>query len=161
MVPDDRVLLSQDGHVWLFYATLSDGSQEGPDLLLCSASHYAEKRIHSGVEEGSINLKRIGAIFAALVVVFALYPGKAQQEIKIPRVELILNGGQSPSFEALREGLVQLGYVEGHNIFIEARFAEGQLDRVPEFAAELVRLNVDVIATLGAVGASSLTKQNA
>jgi putative ABC transport system substrate-binding protein len=51
--------------------------------------------------------------------------------------------------EALRRGLGELGYVEGKNIVIEWRYAEGKLDRVNEFAGELVRLNVDVIVTAG------------
>src|SRR5947209_12122882 len=107
----------------------------------------------------SMNLKSIWLpIFVALAFVFALHQAKAQQGTKIPRVGVISNGGPSPTFEALRKGLGRLNYVEGRNIEIEARFAEGQLDRVPEFAAELVRLNVDVIATLGAVGARAAQK---
>ena len=49
--------------------------------------------------------------------------------------------------DAFREGLRDLGYVEGSNIAIEFRFAQGQYDRLPELAAELVRLKVDVIVT--------------
>jgi putative ABC transport system substrate-binding protein len=49
--------------------------------------------------------------------------------------------------EAFRQGLRELGYVEGKNIFIEWRFAEGKLERLNEFAAEFVRLKVDVIVT--------------
>ncbi len=52
--------------------------------------------------------------------------------------------------EAFREGLRELGYVEGKNIVIEWRTAEGQSDRLPSLAAELVRLNVAVIVTAGA-----------
>src|SRR5262245_33547577 len=51
--------------------------------------------------------------------------------------------------EALRAGLRDLGYVEGHNLVIEARWAEGAFDRLPALAAELVRLNVDVLLTAG------------
>ena len=51
--------------------------------------------------------------------------------------------------EAFREGLRELGYVEEKNIFIEYRYAEGKLDRLPALAAELVRLKVDVIVTAG------------
>ena len=49
--------------------------------------------------------------------------------------------------EAFRQGLRELGYVEGQNIAIEYRFAEGQPERLPALAAELVRLKVDVIVT--------------
>jgi putative tryptophan/tyrosine transport system substrate-binding protein len=58
-----------------------------------------------------------------------------------------------PRLDAFRAGLRDLGYVEGRNIAIEYRFAEGQYDRLPALAAELVRLNVDVLVTHSAVGA--------
>jgi putative ABC transport system substrate-binding protein len=54
-----------------------------------------------------------------------------------------------PNLEALRAGLRELGYVEGRNITIEARWAEGRSERLPQLAAELVRLPVDVICTAG------------
>ena len=57
----------------------------------------------------------------------------------------------SARIEAFRQGLRELGYVEGKNIVIEWRYAEGKLDRVPALAAELVRLKVDVIVTGGPV----------
>ena len=54
--------------------------------------------------------------------------------------------------EAFRQGLRELGYVEGKNIVIEWRYAEGKLDRLPALAAELVGLKVDVIVTGGSGG---------
>src|SRR3954464_15606707 len=74
------------------------------------------------------------------------------QEAKIPRVGLLVLGGPAPTIDAFRRGLGELGYVQGRNIVIEPRFAEGQLDRVPDFVAELVRLDVDVMVAFGAVG---------
>jgi ABC-type uncharacterized transport system substrate-binding protein len=76
----------------------------------------------------------------------------AQQLTKIPRIGFL--SGQSLSTistrtEAFRQGLRELGYVEGKNIVIEWRLAEGKLDRLPALAAELVRLEVDVIVTGG------------
>ena len=59
--------------------------------------------------------------------------------------------GNNPSLQALREGLADLGYVDGRNIVVEARGPEGRLERLPELAAELVGLDVDVIVTLGGV----------
>ena len=56
----------------------------------------------------------------------------------------------SARIEAFRQGLRELGYVEGKNIVIEWRYAEGKLDRLPALAAELVRLKVDIIVSGGA-----------
>src|SRR3989454_11963242 len=55
-----------------------------------------------------------------------------------------------PSLEAFRQGLREFGYVEGQNIVIEYRYAEGRDDRLADLAAELVRLKVDVIVAGGA-----------
>jgi putative ABC transport system substrate-binding protein len=60
--------------------------------------------------------------------------------------------GSSRSVEALRTGLHDLGYVEGRNIVIDFRWAEGKYDRLSELVAELIRLNVDVIVTHGTPG---------
>src|SRR5262249_59270514 len=57
--------------------------------------------------------------------------------------------GPSPELEAFRQGLRELGYIEGQNISIEYRFASGQVGRLPELAAELVRLKLDVIVAPG------------
>ncbi len=76
----------------------------------------------------------------------------AQQPTKIPRIGYL--GATSPAataarIDAFKQGLRELGYVEGKTIFIDYRWAEGKLDRIPGLAAELVRLNVDVIVTAG------------
>jgi putative ABC transport system substrate-binding protein len=81
-----------------------------------------------------------------------------QQQAKLPRVGVIANGSPDTLFEAVRQSFAQHGYVEGRNIVIEARFAHGHLDRVPELVAELIGLNVDVIVSLGAVGAQAARK---
>src|SRR6266545_4991554 len=77
---------------------------------------------------------------------------QAQQPTKIPRIGFL--SASSPAalssrIEAFRQGLRELGYVEGKNIVIEWRSAEGKLDRLPALAAELVRLKVDIIVTAG------------
>ena len=77
---------------------------------------------------------------------------EAQQPNKIPRLGYLAAStpsANSTRVDAFRQGLRELGYVEGKNIVIEFRFAEGKLDRVPALAAELVRLKVDVIVTAG------------
>jgi len=79
----------------------------------------------------------------------------AQQAPKVSRIGFltaISAASMSARMEAFRKGLHELGYVEGKNILIEYRYAEGKLDRLPAFAAELVRLKVDVIVTAGASG---------
>jgi putative ABC transport system substrate-binding protein len=85
----------------------------------------------------------------------------AQQQAKIPHVGVIVNGAPGPNFDEFRRGLSRLGYVEGRNIIFEPRFAQGELGRLPDFAAELVRLDVDVIVAVGAVGARAAQKATA
>ncbi len=86
-------------------------------------------------------------------LLFALsVPVNAQQPTKVSRIGFL--SSLSPSSisartEAFRQGLGELGYVEGKNIVIEHQYAEGKLDRLPALAAELVRLKVDVIVTGG------------
>jgi putative tryptophan/tyrosine transport system substrate-binding protein len=76
--------------------------------------------------------------------------GRAQQPERVRRIGVLYIGtADEESFKKeLREGLRQLGYTEGQNIAFEFRSAEGQLDRLPELAADLVRLKVDVIVAL-------------
>jgi putative tryptophan/tyrosine transport system substrate-binding protein len=89
-----------------------------------------------------------------LSVGFLLPPCGAQQVARIPRVGFVAPQGRSlPLFEAFRQGLADLGYVDGQNILIEPRFAEGHYERFPDIFAELVGLKVDVLAVTGAVTA--------
>jgi putative tryptophan/tyrosine transport system substrate-binding protein len=77
---------------------------------------------------------------------------EAQQPTKVPRIGHIAAASLSAvaaRTEAFRQGMRELGYVEGKNIVIEYRSAEGNPDRLPVLAAELVRLKVDVIVTGG------------
>jgi putative ABC transport system substrate-binding protein len=75
----------------------------------------------------------------------------AQQAGKVPRIGFLFYGspGPSPELDAFRQGLRELGYIEGQNITIEYRFAGGRVGQLPELAAELVRLKIDVIVTPG------------
>jgi putative ABC transport system substrate-binding protein len=73
---------------------------------------------------------------------------QAQQPAKIPKIGWLAAGspsGVAPLVGAFRQGLRQLGYVEGKNLVIEFRYAEGKFDRLPDLAAEIVHLKVDVI----------------
>jgi putative ABC transport system substrate-binding protein len=79
-------------------------------------------------------------------------PVEAQQPKKVPRIGYLSNVGpaiESARSEGIRLGLRELGYVEGQNLAIEYRSAEGKPDRYPELLAELVRLKVDVIVATG------------
>jgi putative ABC transport system substrate-binding protein len=87
---------------------------------------------------------------------------RAQQRGKIPLIGVLRpTSPTDPLTEAFRQGLRDLGYVEGHNIRLAYRFAEGQYERLPELAAELVRLPVDVLVTdgPGAVAAKHATER--
>lgn len=99
----------------------------------------------------------LGLLLAAPVVAHAQPLGK------LPRVGYLHYGSPGPSREidAFRQGLRELGYIEGHSIAVEYRFAGGQVERYPELAAELVRLKVDVIvapATPQALAARQATR---
>ena len=77
---------------------------------------------------------------------------EAQQPKKVPRIGYLSPSDpatESTRSEAIRLALRELGYIEGQNIAIEYRYAEGKLDRLPELAAELVRLKVDIILVAG------------
>ena len=90
--------------------------------------------------------------------------GEAQQPGKVPRIGLLAPRNRSdgaPFIDAFLQGLRELGWIEGQNIAIEYRFADGRFDRLANLAAELVRLKVDVIlaaSTPPAVAAKSATK---
>ena len=80
------------------------------------------------------------------------FSAEAQQPKKVPRIGYLSSGdpaSDSARSEAIRLALRERGYVEGQNIAIEYRYAEGSVDRFPELAAELVRLKVDVIVVAG------------
>src|SRR5262249_3047500 len=84
-------------------------------------------------------------------VLLALVIAEAQQPKKVPRIGYLSSFDAASDFrsEPIRAALRDLGYIEGQNIAIEYRYAEGKLDWFPELAAELVRLKVDVIVLSG------------
>jgi putative ABC transport system substrate-binding protein len=83
-------------------------------------------------------------------------PGKVWRIGMLDTTSAQLN---APNLDAFRRGLRQLGYVEGQNLAIDYRSADGRLDRIPELASELVRRNVDIIVTRGTP--SALAAKNA
>jgi putative tryptophan/tyrosine transport system substrate-binding protein len=101
-------------------------------------------------------------VFTVCALFFALCSfAKAQQSTKIPRIGYLAGpslSSMSARTEAFRQGLRELGYVEGKNIVIEYRYAEGKLDRIGALAAELVHLQVDVIVTAAATPTRAVKK---
>src|SRR6266496_1477804 len=85
-------------------------------------------------------------VFICLLLTVLLPSGflGAQQTKKVPRIGFV-SASRQPWDEAFRQGLHELGYVEGQNITIEYRYAEGKFERLSDLAGELVRLKVDVI----------------
>jgi ABC-type uncharacterized transport system substrate-binding protein len=84
---------------------------------------------------------------------------EAQTAEKVYRIGMLGSSASDPLVEAFKQGLRELGYVEGRNIMVEYRSAEGRTERLPELAADLVRLKVDVIvaSSQGAVAAKQAT----
>ncbi len=87
---------------------------------------------------------RVMVFLIALAIFSAPLSAAAQPREKVPRIGFLANV-RSPGTEGFEQGLRELGYIEGKNIVIEWRLAEGKFDRLPDLAAELVRLKVDVI----------------
>ena len=108
-------------------------------------------------------MDRRDTVFALLALGAAPFAAEAQQAAKIARIGyLATNRATSPHLrEAFLQGLRDLGYVEGRNVVIEYRDAEGKVERLPALAAELVALKVDVIVasgTLAALAAKQATR---
>jgi putative tryptophan/tyrosine transport system substrate-binding protein len=96
------------------------------------------------------------ARIVALVFTLAMdgATAQAQQPKKVPRIGILFIGSRNqPHLEAFKHGLRERGYTEGKNILLEYRYAEGNNDRLPQLAAELVRGKVDVIVTTASVSA--------
>jgi putative ABC transport system substrate-binding protein len=115
---------------------------------------FSSKRVcdsYSGNRKSKIENPKWVGIFA-IAIAFALRGAVGAQPTKVPRIGDLIGGSLSASAartEAFRQGLREFGYVEGKNIVIEYRSAEGKLDRLPALAVELVRLKVDIIVTAG------------
>ena len=104
-------------------------------------------------------------VYALPVLILAIiHLADAQQPKKIPRIGILVPSSASVNSTrraAFLQGLRDLGYVEGKNIAIEYRYTEGEVDRFPEIAAELVRLKLDVIVTGSISGVRASKKATA
>ena len=107
--------------------------------------------------------KKILTWLSATVFLITVSLADAQQPVKFSRIGMLVNGTPSSHkfyVDEFQQGLRDLGYVEGKNFFLEIRYAEGKLDRLPELARELVQMNVEVIftnATPGTVAVKQAT----
>lgn len=113
--------------------------------LLASLSDNRKSKIQ--------NRKLVGIVALVLTFVMCGVVAEAQQK-KIPRIGVLFIGSKNqPHLEAFKQGLRERGYTEGKNILFEYRYAEGNNDRLPQLAAELVSDKVDVIVTTASVSA--------
>src|SRR5258706_3155903 len=98
---------------------------------------------------------RLATVAAALVLFSASLIAEAQQPGKVYRVGILTNKASDPAearlWQAFRSGLRERGWIEGQNILIEFRAAEGNTARLPELAADLVRLKVDLIVARASI----------
>ena len=91
-------------------------------------------------------MKKTISFLTLCATLFALYSFSAAQQSKVARLGFLVPGSSttfSARIDALRQGLRDLGYVEGKDIAIEYRYAEGKLERLPNLASELVRLKLE------------------
>ncbi len=89
----------------------------------------------------------------ALGILLAPHAAEAQKPAKVPRIAVLSPTGLSHLSQAFRQGLRDLGYVEGQTVAVEERHAGGRLEQLPDLATELVRLKFDLIVTSGAPAA--------
>src|SRR5262245_3900257 len=109
-------------------------------------------------------MKKAAATLVATVLLAFGAIAEAQQAAKVPQIGFLTTSGRATSIasvDAFRQGLRELGYVEGKNINIEYRYAEGRFERLPELAKELVRLKVDIFLVPSVAVARPATKVTA
>src|SRR5262249_34629467 len=104
------------------------------------------------LEETTMWYRTVGGLVALILsLLVASRPVTAQQSVTLPRIGVLSPASPPPppssTMDAFRQGLRDLGYVEGQTILLEYRYAEGKLDRFPDLATDLVQLRPDVIAT--------------
>jgi putative ABC transport system substrate-binding protein len=120
-----------------------------------------ERDAKSRTQAGKLMSKKIVGL-ALCAMLIALYKfADAQQPQKVPRIGLLISASSAetaPFIEAFRQGLRDLGYIEGKNIVLEIRGGEARRNRITDLAAELVSLNVDVIVAGGGTAVDAVKK---
>jgi ABC-type uncharacterized transport system substrate-binding protein len=140
-------------------------------LLLTQSGHeqalqaIESVRYDTALEPRGASMRRRDFI-EMLTASVAAWPlaASAQPTNKIARIGFLGSAtaaGSSQSVKALREGLNALGYIEGKNIIIEFRWADGKYERLPDLVADLIRLNVDVLVTHGTPGTQTAKRATA
>ena len=101
-------------------------------------------------------IRRFKVSLLLTVLLLTVYPAQAQQAPKIPHVGILFIGGRDqPHLESFKQGMREHGYIEGKNVVFEYRYAEGNYDRLPDLAADLVQKKVDVIVTTSSLSAQA------
>src|SRR2546427_3284687 len=100
---------------------------------------------------GQLDRRRLISALAAFAALCVFSQGLAQQAAKVYRIGVLERelAEANPYFNAFRQGLRELGYIEGRNVVFEYRSSEGHNDRYPQLVQELIGLKVDLILTRG------------
>lgn len=120
----------------------------------------------SNRDDPTINSKQAPRICViACATLFALcFPANAQQAARIPRIGFLSAASASAiaaRLDAFRQGLTEIGYIEGNNIVVEYRYADGKAERLPELAAEFVAAKLDLIVAATTPGVLAVKKASA
>ncbi|MBI4490889.1 MAG: ABC transporter substrate-binding protein [Deltaproteobacteria bacterium] len=106
--------------------------------------------------------RKIVPVLLAILSLSLLHPAEAQQPKKIAKIGYLLPStpaAAAPNIEAFRQGLRELGYVEGKNVVLELRYGDARAERLPELARELAGLKVDVIVTATDVAIAAVKRE--
>ena len=147
LVADGSTLLTRGFGFWI-------KRQPNHYMNVFSSQSLSGNRKSKTCTEPSRSIENLKSLVLSVIAFVLVVVGaaQAQQPPKIPRIGFLSANSRtamSARAETFQQGLRELGYVEGKNIVIEYQFADRNLDRVPALAAELVRLNVNVIVTEG------------
>ena len=133
-----------------------------PTLFTSAAGMIRDRLMSVAVHPGS-KMKRAGLIFLALLAIYSTPDALTGEAPTLRRVGIVSSSGDprapGPLIDAFRRRLRELGYIEGQNIALELRFAEGRLERIPGFVEELARRKVDalVVSSVPAIRAAKRT----
>jgi ABC-type uncharacterized transport system substrate-binding protein len=117
--------------------------------------------MRAGASRDTKKLQFFGVVIGIVLLLVCSW-SEAEQSGKIPRIGILFIGSRNqPNLEPFKQGLREHGYIEGKNIVIEYRYADGQFDRVPALVDELLRLKVDIIVTTSSISARAARKPTA